>query len=173
MSKGNWQINNDTLVLSNYETPWTISNVEEKFIDSLNSKTVIKIKVNDTSSVKFRGDYILYIDGNPTSVKYDYSKAEYTVKDFDVWINGNCQDIRKTNDTGIVKFDTDSVSKISIDYNEYHAQIEGSNYFVLTLANFPILVSPPTLKWTKWIINNNELIPLECGELLEYIKLEK
>ena len=173
MSKGNWGIINDTLVLSKYETPWTISNVDEKFIDTLENKTLIEIKVDDTSSVKIRGDHALYIDGNPTSVKYNYSKGEYMVKDFDVWINGNCKDIRKTNEIGIVQFDTESVSKISIDYNDYYIQSDGNNYFVLTIPNFPILVSPPTLKWTKWIIKNNELIPLECDELLDFIKLKK
>jgi hypothetical protein len=173
MSNGNWLINNDTLVLSNYESPWTISNVEEKFIDSLNNTTVIEIKVNDTSSEKIRGDHILYIDGNPTSVKYDYSKSEYMVKDFDVWVNGDCQDVRKTSEKGIIQFEKDSILEISINYNEYQVQSIGNNYFVLTLSYFPILVSPPTLKWTKWKIQNNEIIPFECGQLMDYVKLKK
>lgn len=173
-SKGKWQINNDTLILSNDEKPWTISSVEEKYIDTLKNTSLIELKVNDTSTVNTRRDRVnFYIDGELTSGKYYFSTAEYMVNNFDVWINGDCQNKRRSNEKGMVLFEKDSISQISIDFHDYHVQNLGSNYFVLTLNQLPILLSPPTLKWTKWKMNTNELIPIECGQLLDYIKLKK
>lgn len=173
-SKGKWRINNDTLILSNDEKPWTISSVEEKYIDTLKNTSLIELKVNDTSTVNPRRDSVyFYIDGELTSGKYYFSNAEYMVYNFDVWINGECQNKRRSNEKGMVLFEKDSISQISIDYHYYHVQSLGSNYFVLTLNQLPILLSPPTLKWTKWKMNTNELIPIECGQLLDYIKLKK
>jgi hypothetical protein len=173
-SNGKWRFNNDTLVLSNYEKPWTISSVEEKFIDTLKNTSMIDIKVNETSTLTLRRDSVnFYIDGELTIEKYYFSNAEYMVNNFDVWINGDCQNKRRSNEKGMITFEKDSISQISIDYHDYQVQGIGSNYFVVTLDQFPILLSPPTLKWTKWKINNNELIPMECGQLLEYIKLKK
>ncbi len=173
ISNGTWKRNNDTLILSDYEIPWTISYVEEKTIDSLKNKVLIEIKVNNTNSIKVRGDHVVYIDGNPTSVKYDYSKGIYKVVEFDVWINDNCQSKRETNKKGFVEFIVDSIHKISIDYNEYAIRNKECNYFLVTLANTPIIFSPPRLKWTKWKIKKRTLIPLECNELLEYVELKK
>lgn len=172
-SKGNWERSNDTLILSDYEIPWTISHVEEKTIDSLKNRVLIEIKVNDTNSIKIRGDHVVYIDGNPTSVIYDYLKEIYKVRDFDVWINDNCRMKRQTNNKGFVEFTVDSIGKISINYNEYLIRNKECNYFLVSLANTPIIFSPPILKWTRWKIKKQILIPLECNELLDNIELKR
>lgn len=173
MSNGRWTKKNDTLTLYDYEVPWKVENIEEKHIDTLKNMTLVKVIMNDTIFKNLRGNYDIYIDGHPTNVKHNHSNQSFDFYDFEVWINDDCKTKIKTNEQGVAEFKTENVTQLQIAYNDYIVKYSKSNYFILTLSNFPILASPPTLSWKSWKIQGNEIRPIECGQTLEYITLTK
>lgn len=173
MSQGRWTKKKDTLTLYDYQVPWKVERIEETYIDTLRNKIMVKIIINDTSAINIRGNYNIYIDGQPSNVRYDRSTKTHNVFDFEVWINSDCKTKIKTNKIGIAEFMTNNISEILIDYNRYIVSDPGNNYFTLTISNYPILTSPPSLKWPIWKIQGHEIKPIECGQTLKHIILTK
>ncbi len=173
MSQGRWKQKNDTLTLYDYEVPWKVEKIEEKYIDTLTNKTIVKVIMNDTNAIHIRGNHEIYIDGQPSNVRYDHSTKTHNVFDFEVWINSDCKTKIKTNELGVAEFKTKDISEIYIAYNRYSVINPRSNYFTLTISNYPILTSPPTLKWTIWTIQGQEIKPVECGRTLKHLTLTK
>ncbi len=173
MSQGRWRKKNDTLTLYDYEVPWKLERIEEKYIDTLRNKIIVKIIINDTIAINIRGDYDIFIDGQQSNVSYDHSTKTQNVFDFEVWINSDCKTKIKTNKIGIAEFMTNNISEILIDYNRYIVSDPGNNYFTLTISNYPILTSPPSLKWPIRKIQGPEIKPIECGQTLKHIILTK
>lgn len=173
MSQGRWTKKNDTLTLYDYQVPWRVESIEETYIDTLRNKAMVKIIMNDTSAINIRGNYNVYIDGQPSNVRYDHSTKTHNVFDFEVWINSDCETKIKTNKIGIAEFKTNNISEILIAYNRHIVSDPKNNYFTLTISNYPILTSPSTLKWAIWKIQEQEINPIECGQTLKYITLTR
>ena len=172
-STGKWKFSKDTLFLMDYEKPWTIKTVEEFTIDTLGDNSVIEVIINDTNAIHIRGDHDIYIDGQPTKVKYDSKTRRDVVTDFEIWVNNECNNPQLTDKAGRIRFLNKRIKTISFDYDKYLIKDPKSNYFILTLSNYPIYVSPPTLYWTKWVLIGDNLSPLECNKLLDYIRLKR
>lgn len=172
-STGKWSLSKDTLFLMDYEKPWTIKQVEEITLDTLGDNSVIEVIINDTNSIHIRGDHDIYIDGQPTKVKYDSKTERDVVTDFEIWVNNECNSPQLTDKFGRIKFVNKRVRTISFDYDKYLIKDPKSNYFILTLSNYPILVSPPILTWTKWVFEGDKLSPIDCNKRLDYIKLKR
>jgi hypothetical protein len=172
-STGKWKFSKDTLFLMDYEKPWTIKNVEEIMLDTLGDNSVIEVIINDTDAIHIRGDHNIYIDGKPTNVKYDSKTKRHVVADFEIWVNNECKNPQLTDKFGRIKFVNKKIKTISFDYDKYLIYDTNSNYFKLTLSNYPIFVSPPTLSWTKWVFSGDNLSPLDCNKQLDYIILKR
>jgi len=172
-STGKWKFSKDTLFLTDYEKPWTIKQVEEKILDTLVDNTVIEVIINETDAIHIRGDHDIYIDGRPTKVKFDSKTKRHVVADFEIWVNNECHNPKLTDKFGRIKFENKRIKTISFDYDKYRIKDPKSNYFILTLSNYPIFVSPPTLSWTKWVLTGENLSPLGCNKQLDDIKLKR
>ncbi len=162
-STGKWKFNNDTLILTDYEKPWTIKQVKEFVIDTLGDNSVVDIIIDDSASIHIRGDHYIYIDGQPTTA----------IIDFEIWVNNECNNTLLTDKFGRIKFVNKKIRTISFDYDKYLVENPKSNYFILTLSNYPIFVSPPTLSWTKWLWTEDSLSPLDCNKRFDHIKLKR
>jgi hypothetical protein len=147
-STGKWKLNNDTIFLSSYQKPWLIEGVEEKNIDSLKNQVCIE-------------------------VIYKSHATDQTVRDFTVWINGDCNMTQLTDSLGRIFFTLTNTSWLNIIYDDYKIKDIRSNYFVITLNTFPLWLSPPTLLWRKWVVNGNTISPVECDKKLDHIVLKK
>lgn len=172
-SEGRWTKKNDTLMLYDYDVPWKIESVEEKYVDTIAKKTIVKVILNDTSAINIPKNYDIYIDGQQSNVRYDHSTKTNNVYDFEVWINSDCKTKIKTNKLGVAEFNTKDINEIHLAYNSYSVINPKSNDFTLTISNYPIFTSPPTLKWTIWTIQGQEIKPIECGQTLKHITLTK
>ncbi|MBL7882618.1 MAG: hypothetical protein JNL69_01005 [Bacteroidia bacterium] len=172
-STGKWKFSKDTLFLMDYEKPLTIKNVEEVMLDTLGNNSVIEVIINDTDAIHIRGDHNIYIDGQPTKVKYDSKTKRHVVTDFEIWVNNECSNPQLTDKLGRTKFTNKMINTISFDYDKYLIKDPMNNYFILTLSNYPIFVSPPTLAWTKWVLEGDKLSPIDCNKRLDYIKLKR
>lgn len=145
-SEGKWKIQNDLLILSDFETPIKIKEVQEWKINT--SDTIVQVKIVSADS------------GN-------------IVSGFQVWINDDCSAQTLTDKEGIARFKTSSVNQISIPWNNYKTLCDSNNFYHITVCLDQILASPPDLSWTKWIIEGDKICPLECGQSLTYICLIK
>ncbi len=172
-STGKWKFFKDTLFLTDYEKPWTINQVEEFALDTLGDNSIIEVIINDTNSILIRSDHFIYIDGQPTKVKYDSKTKRHVVADFEIWVNNECSNPLLTDKFGRIKFASKRINSISSIYDKYFITNPNSNYFILTLSNYPIFISPPTLSWTKWVLTGDILSPLDCNKRLDFITLKK
>jgi hypothetical protein len=172
-SIGKWKFSNDTLFLTDYEKPWTIKQVEEIVLDTLGDNSVLEVIINDTDAIHIRGDHNIYIDAQPTKVKYDSKTTRDVVTDFEIWVNNDCNNPLLTDKSGRIKFANTRIKTISFDYDKYLIKNPKSNYFVLNLSNYQIFLSPPTLSWTKWLWTKDNFSPLDCNKRLDYITLKK
>jgi hypothetical protein len=172
-SSGKWKFSKDTLFLTDYEKPWTIKQVEENVLDTLGDNSIIEVIINDTDAIQIRGDQDIYIDGQPRKVKYGSKTKQHVVTDFEIWVNNECSNPQMTDKLGRVKFANKRIKTISFDYDKYLIKYSKSNYFILTLSNYPIFVSPPTLSWTIWVLTGDNLSPLDCSKRLDNIKLKR
>ncbi|MCO5267490.1 MAG: hypothetical protein M9897_01170 [Brumimicrobium sp.] len=172
-STGKWILSKDTLILTDYKKPWTIKQVEEFVLDTLGDNSVVEVIINDTNAIHIRGDHRIYIDGQLTKVKYNSRTKRDVVTDFKIWVNDECNTPQLTDKFGRIKFVKKKIRTISFDYDRYSIKDSNSNYFIMTLTNYPIYISPPTLTWTKWVFIGNSLSPLDCGKQLDYIILKR
>ena len=172
-SSGKWKFNKDTLLSADFEKPWRIQRVEEFVLDTLGNNTIIDVIINDTNAIHIRGDHAIYIDGQPTKVKYDSKTKRDVVTEFEIWIDNECSNRQLTDKFGRTKFANKNIKTISFAYDNYIIKNPKSNYFILTLSNYPIYFSPPTLSWTKWLFTGNSLSPIDCNKQLDDIKLKK
>lgn len=173
-SKGRWQVVNDTLKLLDYAKPWTIQIVEEFKVDSLENGTMMIFKLPNgywTTENKREGNHY-YIDGKKVEVNYDPSKLPLILDNFHFWINNDCQQEYKTDSLGKAQLEMTPKS-IQFDYSKYEIKDPGSNLIIITINQFPLYVSPPTLYWTEWILDDNGLKPIECNAILNHLQLKK
>jgi hypothetical protein len=172
-STGKWKFNRDTLILTDYEKPWTIIQVEEIVHENLGDNSVIEVIIDDTDTAHIRGDHDIYVDGQPTKVKYDSQTNQQVVTDFEIWVNNDCSNPQLTDKFGKIALSNTRIKTISFDYDKYLIKDPKSNYFKLTLSNYPILFSPPTLSWTMWVLTGDNLSPIACNQQLDCIKLKR
>ncbi len=171
-TKGKWKFNGDTLVLYDYSKPWSIIYGQETRIDTLKNKILVELCLDNQvvsisdKSVKY------YIDGIQKSATNKVEKEQIKMSGIKVWVNSNCKTLNETNSLNRVFFAKETISEINLDYDTYVVNNENSNYFILYLSNIPIDYYPQELRWNKWIIQDNCAIPLECGEMVDYLKLK-
>ena len=172
-STGKWSLKKDTIILYNYAKPFVIKTVEERHIDSLHRSSIVNIGCNfDTNGIHIRENCCtVYLNGKPTIFKpmTGWSGTPY----FNFWINDNCEKILITDKSGQIKLSKSKIKKISFDYDNYTIKDLRCNYFIVTLDNAPLHISPPTLTWTKWILTGDSLSPIDCKRILNYIVLKR
>lgn len=143
---GKWRIVRDTLKLLDVPKPWSIAHIQEQKIDSIKGKIIVKLITADR----------VIING------------------FGVRINNNCDTTIFTDKDGIAEFHIASIDKLYIDYDEeYIVSDRSKNSFIVTLDSYPIHSSPKQTTWRDWIIIGQTISPIECGKILNNVKLRR
>jgi len=138
-SNGVWTQRNDTVQLSGYWTPWSITAVSEKRIGTPGGNSTIEVRALPDSNI---------------------------ISTYYLQLNNDCT-LRFCDSTGTIRVDG-IVHKISCTYNEYAVKDSTNNHFTVYMSGYPIFTSPPTLPWQQWVWRNDTLVPIECGKKLGY-----
>jgi hypothetical protein len=163
-SEGNWTVSNDTLMLNKYETPYKITKVVEKKIDTLLNSVIIKVVVDSLAALPF-------IDG--VQIRKNNEHKQLMPLGLVLWVNDDCKTKATINEFGEVNYEKTDIFQISLNYDKYTVIEKSNNFFIIEISTFPIWTSPPTLMWTRWVINKREIRPIECGQTLEHLTLNR
>jgi len=176
---GKWQQQNDTIILYNYQKPWKILYGHEAHIDTLMGSIIVELTMDTVDKVTFSEDKaIYYIDGLTVQSKFDKSKTEeskskFRLADFEIWLDNKCQSKNLTDINNKVAFRDKIASVINLEYDNYKIKNSYSNYFLLYFSGMTLRTSPKDLQWSKWLLKDRSLVPLECNELIDYLELIK
>jgi hypothetical protein len=137
-------------LLTDYEKPWEIAQVEEFYLDTLGDNSVIDIVIYNTDTnvredIIIRGHETLGRDPKSASIHYDRKTNQYLTEGFEIWINNECNNPKLSDKFGRIKILNIKIKSMSFNYDSYSIKNTKSNYFILALTDDPIFYPPPTL----------------------------
>lgn len=171
---GKWNLRNDTLILSDFNKPEVVTKVEELVVDTLNDNSELIVILDDKNPVPVRGgSHTIMFDKQPITVKFDSKTHQSFVTGFAIWVNDKSNKTQFTDSLGKIKFTKKNLKTISFAYDNYSIKNPKSNYFILTLSNYPASSYSLLNCWRKWIFSEGTLSPIDCNTQSDLIILKK
>ena len=172
-SKGHWRTEKDTIFLDCPDLPYKIDSIVEitkklKSDDFSIEVSIVDSIDNDMPKIRSHYKYYIWDEGKNTNVIYHFHQKKFSIFDFRLWVDERTARSQLTDNMGMAVFKLKQpISVVNGDFFQYQLQDPSSNYLKIYIEKYPNIELAELMKYKKWIINKNSIIPFyqnKCQE---------